>query len=352
VLNQLDSVNSAGSVAARLMENLQRPMTVEGHELVVSLSIGVAIAPRDGSDVESLLRAAGIAMHYAKDSVRDKVLFFSEHMDATGVGRLKLESDLRKAVERNELVLYYQPQVNIITGAVVGAEALLRWEHPEHGTIPPFQFVPLAEEIGVIGELGDWVLTEACRQLQQFDGQGLKLPRVAVNVSAFQFTPGFCARTREVLQQFELQASRLELGLSEAILMDQDRNTFQGLSDLKALGIHLSVDNFGTSYAPLAYLSRHSLDELKIDRSFVIDCDRNENSARLVVAIIAMARSLGLAVVAEGVETEEQCRFLINHGIEVIQGFLFGAAVPAAELPAILAPWHFVEQVQAIQAEH
>ena len=350
VLNQLDDIPSAGTVARRLLEVLRKPMMIEGQEVVVSPSIGVAIAPRDGTDVESLLRAGGIAMHHAKDSARDKVLFFTEHMDATGVSRLKLEADLRRAVERGEMQLHYQPQVNTITGAVAGAEALLRWNHPEHGEIPPFQFISLAEEIGVIEELGDWVLVEACRQLQEFDGLGLKLPRVAVNVSARQFSSGFCARTSEILQQFGLPASRLELGLSEAILMDQDRNTFQGLKDLKALGVHLSVDDFGTSYAPLGYLSRHALDELKIDRSFIVDCDHNESNARLVVAIIDMAGSLGLGVVAEGVETEAQCRFLINSGVQVIQGYLFGVPMPAAELQVILAPWHFVEQVQAIQA--
>ncbi|MCB1698151.1 MAG: EAL domain-containing protein [Halioglobus sp.] len=350
ILNQLDSVNSAGVVSRRLLEALQRPMIIDGQEVVVSPSIGVAIAPRDGTNVEILLRAAGVAMHHAKESVREKVLFFSQHMDATGVGRLKLESELRRAVERKQLVLHYQPQVNTLTGAVAGAEALLRWDHPEHGMIPPFQFIPLAEEIGVIGELGDWVLAEACRQMKAFDEQGLTLPRVAVNVSAFQFTAAFCDSVRSILQQHGLPASRLELGLSEDILMDQDRDTNQSLRELKALGVHLSVDDFGTRYAPLSYLSHFSLDELKIDRSFVVDCDRNDNNARLVIAIISMASSLGLGVVAEGVETEEQYRFLIDKGATVIQGYLFSKPVPAAELQQMLAPWHFMAQLQRIQA--
>jgi EAL domain-containing protein (putative c-di-GMP-specific phosphodiesterase class I) len=270
-------------------------------------------------------------------------------MDATGVGRLKLEADLRKAVERKQLVLHYQPQINTLTGAVAGAEALLRWEHPEHGTVPPFQFIPLAEEIGVIDELGDWVLAEACRQMKEFDEQGLELPKVAINVSAFQFTVTFVDRIREVLKQFELPASRLELGLSEGILMDEDRTTYQSLRDLKALGVYLSVDDFGTGYATLGYLSRYELDELKIDRSFVLDCVNNENRGKLVLAIISMARSLGLGIVAEGVETEEQYRFLIDNGAEVVQGYLFSKPVTAGELKRMLAPWHFVEQVQSIQ---
>ncbi|MEE4143375.1 MAG: EAL domain-containing protein [Halieaceae bacterium] len=349
ILNQIDNEKSAAVVAQRLLEALLQPIMVEGHELVVSPSIGIAIAPRDGTTTEALLKAAGIAMHHAKDSVRDRYLFFSEHMDATGVGRLKLESDLRKAVERNQLSLHYQPQINTLTGAVVGAEALLRWEHPEHGTVPPFQFIPLAEEIGVIDELGDWVLAESCRQMKEFDAQGLDLPKVAINVSAFQFTVTFVDRIREVLEQYGLPASRLELGLSEGILMDEDRSTSQSLRDLKALGVYLSIDDFGTGLATLGYLSRYSLDELKVDRSFVLECDRNESRGKLVVAIIAMARSLGLGIVAEGVETEEQYRFLIDNGAEVVQGYLFSRPVPAQELKRMLAPWHFVEQVQRIQ---
>ncbi|MCP5130828.1 MAG: EAL domain-containing protein [Pseudomonadales bacterium] len=349
ILNQLDSVDSAAKVVERLLLVLQKPMTIEGQELVVSPSVGVAVAPRDGDNVEALLRAAEVAMHNAKDSVRDKYLMFSEHMDATGVGRLRLEADLRRAVELDQLVLHYQPQVNTITGAVAGAEALLRWKHPVHGMIPPFQFIPLAEEIGVMDELGSWVLTEVCRQMKEYDALGLELPRVAINVSALQFSTKFCQSISEILQQYGLQAARLELGLSEDVLMDRDRSTHESLKDLKALGVYLSVDDFGTRYAPLSYLSRYSLDELKIDRSFVLDCDSNEASARLVVAIIAMARSLGLGVVAEGVETEDQYRFLIDKGASVMQGYLFTRPVTAGELQKMLAPWHFLQQVQNIQ---
>lgn len=288
-------------------------------------------------------------MHHAKESLRDRFLVFTEHMDATGAGRLKLESDLRRAVESKQLVLHYQPQVNTLTGAVAGAEALLRWEHPEHGMIPPFQFIPLAEEIGVIAELGEWVLAEACRQLREYDELGLELPRVAINVSAFQFTPAFCDSIGNTLEQYQLPASRLELGLSEDILISEDRDIHENLRDLKTIGVYLSVDDFGTRYAPLNYLSRYSLDEIKIDRSFVLDCARNDNSARLVSAIIATARSLGLGVVAEGVETEEQFRFLIEKGASAMQGYLFSKPVPAAELRTMLAPWHFLQLVQRIQ---
>jgi diguanylate cyclase (GGDEF)-like protein len=349
VLNQVEDFESAGRVAERLLHALEEPMTIEGHELVVSPSIGIAIAPRDGESVEALLKAAGIAMHHAKESVREKVLFYSEHMDASGVGRLKLESDLRRAVERGELVLHYQPQVNTLTGAITGAEALLRWEHPEHGEVPPFQFISLAEEIGVISELGDWVMAEACRQIEEFDAMGLELPRIAINISIFQFTAGFPDRVREILEKFGLPASRLELGLSETILMDEDRTAIENLRELRKLGVYLSVDDFGTRLAPLTYLNRRTLDELKIDRSFIAECDTDKNRAGLVKAIIAMARSLEMGIVAEGVETEGQYRFLIDNGADVMQGYLFSKPMPAAELQAVLAPWHFVQQLQELQ---
>jgi diguanylate cyclase (GGDEF)-like protein len=350
VLNQLDKIESAGIVAQRLLAELEKPMMVEGQELVISLSIGVSTAPDDGGSAEELLKTAGIAMHHAKESVRDKFLFYVGNMDASGAGRLTLEADLRKAVERGELELHYQPQVNTLTGAIAGAEALLRWTHPEHGAVPPSQFIPLAEEIGVISELGEWVMAQACRQMKAFDELELTLPKVAINVSAFQFTRAFPERVREILEQHELPASRLELGLSENILVDDDRTASEVLRELRKLGVYLSVDDFGTSFAPLGYLSRYSLDELRIDRSFVLDCERDDSRAKLVKAIIAMARSLELGIVAEGVETAEQYRFLIDNGADVMQGYLFSKPVPADELQAILAPWHFVQQLQDLQS--
>ena len=233
---------------------------------------------------------------------------------------------------------------------VAGAEALLRWQHPEHGAVPPSQFIPLAEEIGVISELGDWAMAEACRQMKVFDELELTLPKVAINVSAFQFTQSFPQRVSEILEQHDLPASRLELGLSENILMDEDRTASEVLQELRKLGVFLSVDDFGTSFAPLGYLSRSTLDELRIDRSFVLECDSNDNRAKLVKAIIAMARSLELGIVAEGVETAEQYRFLIDNGADVMQGYLFSKPVPAEELQTILAPWHFVQQLQELQS--
>jgi diguanylate cyclase (GGDEF)-like protein len=351
VLNQLDNIESAGLVALRVIDTLTQPISIDDHEVVVTPSIGIAVAPDHGSDVEELLGAAATATYHAKTVAGEAFLFYDEEMSSADFNHLKLESGLRKAIERGELVLHYQPQVNTVDGKVVGAEALLRWEHPEFGEVPPSKFIPLAEEIGLIAELGDWVLVEACRQMNEFRDQGITLPRVAVNISPFQFSSRFIQRVKEVLQETGLPAAMLELGLSEGILMNNDSRTVQALQELREMGVYLSVDDFGTSPAPLGYLSRNPMDELKIDRSFVLDCDTREESAKLVLAIIAMASSLELNLVAEGVETESQCNFLYQNGARVIQGYLFSKPVPAAQLKPLLAPWHFMEQVQGYSAE-
>jgi diguanylate cyclase (GGDEF)-like protein len=348
VLNQLDKPESAGQVAKRLIKALVEPMTIEGHELIVTPSIGIAIAPRDSDEVEGLLKAADTAMYHAKSSGKNNFLFYNPDMDAAGVERLKLETDLRRAIERNELVLHYQPQVDTSTGSVVGAEALMRWEHPEQGLIPPFRFIPLAEEIGLISAMGDWCMREACRQMIEFQGMGLDLPKVSVNVSALQFNHTFIERVDKVLKDTALRPSRLELELTEGIMVDDTEATIDALNRLKNLGVSLSIDDFGTGYSSLSYLSRFPLDELKIDRSFVIDYDKTEADASLIIAIIAMGRSLKLQLVAEGVETDEQYNFLTRHGAHVIQGYLFSKPVPADELVPMLAPGYFRERIRQI----
>jgi len=348
VLNQLDTVDSAGQVAQRVIDTLLEPIIIDDHELVVRPSIGIALSPGDADDLEGLLKAAETAMYHAKTSTTGDFLFYEPAMEATGLENLKLESALRKAIAREELQLHYQPQVDTVSGSVVGAEALLRWEHPEYGLVPPFEFVSLAEEIGLIAELGDWVLVEACRQMNEFRERGLQLPRVAINVSTLQFNAAFASRVKEVLVQADLPPAMLELALTEGVLMDNDSDTIESLQELREMGVYLSVDNFGTSYAPINYLSRQPLDELKIDRSFMFDCEEREESARLVTAIIAMAKSLNLRMVVEGVETEGQCQFLTRNGARVMQGYLFSKPVPAHELTPLLAPWHFLEQVQRI----
>ncbi len=350
VLNQIENAESAAIVAQRILDALGTPMTIDGHELVVTPSIGIAIAPRDAADVEDLLKAADTAMYHAKSTGKNNYIYYDSNMDAANVERLSLETDLRKAIERNELVLYYQPQVDTDSGTVVGAEALVRWEHPDKGLIPPFKFIPLAEEMGLIGELGDWVLTEACRQMVEFKAEGLALPKVAVNVSALQFNARFIKRVEEVLYETGLDPTALELELTEGMVMDHSNATLDALNALKTLGVSLSIDDFGTGYSSLSYLSRFPLDELKIDRSFVIDFDKSDNDASLVIAIIAMGKSMNLKVVAEGVETHEQYHFLTQNGATIIQGYLFSKPVPAEELRPLLTPYHFLNQIQMITA--
>jgi len=348
VLNQIDCPESAGMVAHRLLDALSQPMVIGGHELVVTPSIGIALAPGDANDVDGLLKAADTAMYHAKAAGKNNCLFYHSDMDAAGVDRLQLEADIRRALERNEFILHYQPQVDTRNGTVVGAEALVRWQHPEKGMIPPFRFIPLMEEMGFIGALGEWVLREACTQMKAFEASGLKLPKVAVNVSALQFNPAFIRSVKEILRETGLEPSKLELELTEGVVMDDASATIRALAELKDMGVSLSIDDFGTGYSSLSYLSRFPLDELKIDRSFVIECDKSDNDASLVIAIIAMARSMKLRLVAEGVETHEQYRFLTDNGAHVIQGYLFSKPVPAAELEPLLAPWHFMQQIQAM----
>lgn len=345
VLNQLSDKRAAQVVAQRLLDVLREPMLIEGHEIVVTPSIGIAIAPDDADSVEGLLKAADTAMYHAKGEGKNVFRRYSEEMQATGVELLQLESDLRKAVERKELVLHYQPQVDTMTGNVVGAEALMRWEHPEKGLIPPFKFISLAEEMGLIGAIGEWALLEACRQLVTLQTEGITLPKVSVNVSALQFNPTFIGRVAQILSETGLRPSRLELELTEGIMMAGDEATMDAVQRLKALGVRLSIDDFGTGYSSLSYLSRFPLDELKIDRSFVVSMENNENDANLVIAIIAMAKSLKLELVAEGVETEDQYRFLRRHGTNVIQGYMFSKPLPINELKPLLAEGHFREHI-------
>ena len=346
-LGQLDSVESAGVVAQRIIDQLMQPMTVDSHELVIVPKIGIATAPRNGLDTDKLLRSATTAMHHARSVSGGSFLYFNDDMEDTGRFDIKMEAELRRAIQREELSLRYQPQVDTTNGSIVCAEAFLRWQHPEFGEVSPAQFIQLAEETGLIWELGDWVVTRVCRQVSEFARQGIELPRVAVNVSSQQVQPAFVARLREVLRESGLAPSKLELGLSEAILVNRDNTVQKFLQELKELGVYLSLEKFGTSHAPIGYLSRYPLDEIKIDHSFVAGCDQSASSARLVKAIIAMSDSLGLPAVAEGVETEAECRFLSENGVIKMRGYLFSKPVTAEELQELLAvPWHYMGQIQ------
>jgi diguanylate cyclase (GGDEF)-like protein len=347
VINELDSVESAGAVAQRIVESLSEAMEINGQELMITPSIGIAVAPGDGFEVDSLLSSAQTALQQAESNSQVDYLLYKADMEATGPDDLKLELELRRAIERNELHVHYQPQVDTITGAITSVEALVRWQHAEFGQVSPARFIPLAERLGLICELGNWVMSEACRQMKEFEKQGIELPRLAINISPQQLNTVFVSQVAEVLQTADLPPAKLELGLSEGILIGNEESVLTMLNDLKEIGVYLSLDNFGTNYAPLSYLSRHPLDEIKIDRSFVTGCDKRPESARSVLAIIAMARSLELHSVAEGVETEEEYRFLAANDVRFMRGYLFSKPVPAAELQRLLAtPWYYMTQVQ------
>jgi len=346
VLYKLEEPKIAGIVAERLLESLQTPMLIDGHEIVITPSIGIAIAPQDADTVEDLLKRADTAMYHAKTTGKNSYSFYSSAMKGTSVGRLKLEADLRRAVEREEMVLYYQPQVNIETGDISGAEALIRWNHPELGLVPPARFIPLAEEMGLIVQIGAWTLLEACRQCKAFHDQGLKLQKVAVNVSSLQFNSAFIELVNQVLIETKLEPHLLELELTEGVIMSNAKSSIQSLHELKKLGCTLSVDDFGTGYSSLSYLSQFPLDELKIDRSFVIDYNKSENNAHLVSAIIAMGKSLNLRMVAEGVDDIEQFNFLRKKGIQVIQGYLFSKPIPADEFAKLITDGPYFDQIK------
>ncbi|GAB3321860.1 putative bifunctional diguanylate cyclase/phosphodiesterase [Haliea atlantica] len=351
VLNQVENKDAVSKVAQRLLNSLLQPITIDGHELVVTPSIGIAVAPQDADSIEGLLKAADTAMHQAKARGKNTFLFYDHSMDAESVDRLRLEADLRRALERDELLFHYQPQVDAETGTVMGVEALMRWQHPEQGMIPPFRFIPIAEEAGLIGEMGLWGIRAACRDIVQLRREGLHLPKVAVNVSALQFSSNFAERVRTILEETGASPDMLELELTESILVEDSNQILGLLRDLKQLGVRLSIDDFGTGYSSLSYLSRFPLDELKIDRSFVIDIDKSEADASLVSAIIAMGRSLNLELVAEGVETPEQFEFLTRGGELTIQGYLFSKPVELDALKPLLAVGHFAPRIRDVRAE-
>jgi EAL domain-containing protein (putative c-di-GMP-specific phosphodiesterase class I) len=317
---------------------LGEPLLVEGQELHVTASLGIALHPRDGASGELLLKYADTALYEAKGEGRNTYRFFSPEMNAQAHGRLRMENDLRRAVERGELVLHYQPQLDLATGEVTAVEALLRWCHPLRGLVPPNAFIPLAEETGLVLGIGDWVLREACRQLAQWQQEGIGALRMAVNISARQLQrPGLDAAVRAALAETGVSPHCLELEITESSVMLDPAHARSVLQSLRELGVQLSIDDFGTGYSSLAYLKRLPLDRLKIDRSFIHGIPADGDDAAIVETIIVMTHKLGLRVIAEGVETLEQRLQLIRQGCDEMQGFLLAEPVPAAQLPPLLA---------------
>lgn len=335
------AADTAIKVAERVLHALSKPYTVNQREMFLSASIGIAVYPNDGTSVIELLKNSDIAMYHAKSLGRDNVQFFNQKMNEKAMELLELENDLRHAQSRQELVLYYQPQYQSRNARAVAAEALLRWRHPQKGLISPAVFIPIIEDTGMIVPIGQWVLEEACQQFARWQQQGLTLQRIAVNVSARQFKQDdFIDMVKNAVAKAGIRPDQLELELTESILMDDIAHTLAALTALRALGVRTAIDDFGTGYSSLNYLKQFPVDTLKIDRSFIQSLPGNADDAQITRTIIAMAHNLGMGVIAEGVETEQQLQFLTQAQCEEVQGFLFARPLPEDELTQLLTPEH------------
>jgi len=330
----LDDVDEHGArlVAEQLMQLFERPVLVSDYELFVTGSVGISLYPQDAADLNVLIRNADVAMYQAKARGRNGYQLYAPSMDGEGVERLRLEALLRRAIEKNEISLAYQPQVEIDGGRLVGVEALVRWHNPELGQVPPSRFVALAEDIGFIGQLGDWVLEQACRQMVCWEQAGLAVPKLAVNLSGRQFDRGSVAPlVARVLADTGLAPRRLQLEVTESVIMNTG-DALQYINDLHAIGVGLAIDDFGTGYSSLAYLKQLPVQTLKIDRSFIKDISTDANDEAIAIAIIQLGKSMNLSVIAEGVESAEQASFLLRHGCTLAQGYLFGRPVAPEQL--------------------
>jgi diguanylate cyclase (GGDEF)-like protein/PAS domain S-box-containing protein len=329
--------DDAARVARKILEAVSEPFSIGGRELFVTTSIGVSLFPSDGEDAETLVRNADTAMYRAKEQGRDNYQLYAPAMNARAVERLLLESRLRPALNNGELTVHYQPVVDLRNGRIAGAEALLRWAHPDLGLVPPARFIPIAEMSGLIVPIGSWVLREACARAREWQREWPGLT-VSVNLSSRQFQQAdLVADVRRALKETGLDPGSLDLEITESSAMQNAEQSIATLSDLKELGVGISMDDFGTGYSSLAYLKRFPIDKIKVDQSFIRDIPDDSDDAAIVTAIIAMARSLQLVVVAEGVETEEQIDFLKQHGCDRMQGFVMSRAVPPAEFARIVA---------------
>lgn len=337
VLSNIDSPSDAAYVADKVLTALSLPYVIEERELRTSASIGICLYPVDATDGHELIKKADVAMYNAKSSGRGRYQFFTEEMHNETVRRLAMEADLRSALNLRQFVLHYQPQLDLRSGQIVGVEALIRWEHPERGLVPPIEFISIAEEIDLIVSIGDWVLEESCRQLAIWRTQGIEHIRVSVNLSARQFLDrALPDRICALLHQHGLDAGRLELEITESMSMNAPEETVASMLELRSRGLSLSIDDFGTGYSSLAYLKMFPINSLKIDRSFVKDIEVDQNDAEICGVTVSLAHKLGLNVVAEGVETEAQLKYLMSIGCEKIQGYLISKPLPSDQVGEFL----------------
>ena len=332
LLENVDGQYGASQVAEKLVAMFEQPFLVAGHELFITCSVGVSLYPDDAQDLNMLVRNADVAMYQAKARGRNGYRFYAPSMTGEGIERLRLETFLRRSIEKNEIFLNYQPQVEIDTGRLIGVEALVRWNHPELGLIAPARFIPLAEDSGYINQLGKWVLDEACRQMMRWQAQGLHVPKMAVNLSVKQFERGSMAGVvADILRETGLEPQRLQLEVTESVIMNTG-DALGYINDLHAIGVGLAIDDFGTGYSSLAYLKQLPVQTLKIDRSFIKDISGDANDEAIAIAIIQLGKSMQLSVIAEGVETQEQAAFLLRHGCRLAQGYFYSRPVLAQDI--------------------
>jgi len=338
LLNPVKGPQDVHHMASRITPLLQQAYRVGEEDFYLTPSIGVSVFPGDGENAQALLSNAFTAMHRAKEDKKCDLYFFSEQLKDQIVQASELERDLRKALACNELEVYYQPQVVTGNGEIIGMEALLRWIHPERGFISPADFIPIAEKTGLILEIGNWVLYQACAQVAQWREERQQDIRIAVNVSAIQFGEGdLVQHVVDTLQKTGLPSDLLELEITESALMNDMEETRDTLLQLRRLGVQIAIDDFGTGYSSLSYLQNFPLDRIKIDQSFVRDLTENSETAEITLAIISMAHGLKLKVIAEGVETDDQRHFLKSQTCEELQGFYFSRPLPAKDIEQLLS---------------
>jgi diguanylate cyclase (GGDEF)-like protein len=337
LIENQENLADTSACAQRLVEQLSGPYVLGRKDCHITLSIGISIFPSDGNDSQALLKAAELAMHRAKETGQNNYLYYSPSMNVHTAERLELESDLRNALERGELLLHYQPKVETTTGLITGTEALLRWKHPLRGLLPPMEFIPLAEETGLIVPIGEWVLATACARNKTWQDQCRTKLTVAVNLSARQFAdPLLLPKLTRIIHASGLDPSSLELEITESVVMSHGNHAVAVLEKLKSIGVQIAIDDFGTGYSSLAYLKRFPIDTLKVDRSFIRDIPADSGDRKITGAIIAMAHGLKLKVVAEGVETADQLRFLRTQCCDAVQGYFLFRPLPEAEVPDVL----------------
>jgi diguanylate cyclase (GGDEF)-like protein len=337
IVTNLEDSMAAARVADKVVEALSQPVVINEHTVAVSPSVGIALFPSDGDKGGDLIKLADVAMYQAKQTGGSSYQFYRPDLNTDALRRIGLGVALQRAIRSNELELHYQPQLDVTTGGIIGVEALVRWRHPEKGLIPPDQFIPLAEELGLMVPMGDWILQDACSQLKSWKDKGLNNIRMSVNLSAHQFNrESLLEHVLKWIENAGIETCDLEVELTESSVMRNPEATTSVLKGLSEAGVHIAIDDFGTGYSSLSYLKQFPLDVLKIDRSFVSDATTDENDAAIVKTIIGLARHFNLRVVAEGVETVDHLEFLQANGCRYVQGYLIGRPCPADEVPALI----------------